>query len=267
VFTTLARVFDSSVGRKHLHVEPDPDHGLRGTTTKSEFVKGFTKLVTDVALGKQSSRSLNTNEDIDAYFRALPASEHVATKRGRFVPSDIIAGKSVASPPTPVPTPTPTRSKQRSLTVLPGDLKIRHGSPRLLDIARELKRLKRKQFPNAGAVLLRVFLELSIVEYLKRTGEMDQIVNRLQKKGSLKYDLPTMKQLQPEIVRIAKARLPVTEARTVEKALRHDRAAPFTLEDLHAFVHQSQDLPGERDIEQFWLRTQPLFRLMLERDP
>ena len=67
LFTTLARVFESSVGRKYLMVKPDPDHGLRGTTTKGEFLRGFSRLVTDVALGKVSSRSLNTSEDIGDY--------------------------------------------------------------------------------------------------------------------------------------------------------------------------------------------------------
>lgn len=64
LFTTLERVFDSSVGREYLKVEPDAEHGLRGTTTKSEFLRGFSKLVSDVALGKQSSRTLNTNDNI-----------------------------------------------------------------------------------------------------------------------------------------------------------------------------------------------------------
>ena len=66
VFTTLKRVFDSTVGREFLHVKPDPDHGLRGTTSKKEFLRGFSKLVSDIALGDQSSRTLNSNEDIKA---------------------------------------------------------------------------------------------------------------------------------------------------------------------------------------------------------
>lgn len=37
LFTTLERVIESSVGRKYLLIEPDPDHGLRGATTKNEF--------------------------------------------------------------------------------------------------------------------------------------------------------------------------------------------------------------------------------------
>ena len=74
-----------------------------------------------------------------------------------------------------------------------------------------------------------------------------------------------MKQLVPEIIRIAKARLTASESKKVEKAVRYDPAAPFTISDLHGFVHSS-DLPSERDIFQFWLRTEPLFRLMLETE-
>jgi hypothetical protein len=74
-----------------------------------------------------------------------------------------------------------------------------------------------------------------------------------------------MKQLVPEIKRIAEKHLSRTDAGKVVKAIRYDASAPFTISDLHAFVH-SPDLPGERDIHQFWLRTEPLFRMMLEQD-
>ncbi len=98
LFTTLERVFDSSVGRDYLKVKPDYDDGLRGTTTKKEFVRGFTKLVTDVALGRQSSRTLNTSDNIRVYFESWNSKERPKKKRGSFVPSDVIKGKSVASP-------------------------------------------------------------------------------------------------------------------------------------------------------------------------
>ena len=53
VFSTIERVFDSSIGRSFLRVKTDTEHGLRGTTTKKQFIRGFTRLVTDVALGPQ----------------------------------------------------------------------------------------------------------------------------------------------------------------------------------------------------------------------
>src|ERR1700722_4974522 len=71
LYTTLERVLDSTTGREYLKVEPDSEHGFRGKTTKEDFLRGFKRLVSDVALSKQSSRTLNTNEDIERYFKSL----------------------------------------------------------------------------------------------------------------------------------------------------------------------------------------------------
>jgi hypothetical protein len=266
VFTTLGRVFDSSVGRQHLCVEPDADHGLRGNTSKAEFLKGFTKLVTDIALGHASSRTLNKNEDIERYFGKLDAADRPAKVKGSFMPSDIIVGKSVASPEPAKSKPRRKRSKQETLTVFPTDFRVRFGSERLVDIRGELVKLKREKFPNAGAVLLRVFLELAVVDYLKRTKELEKLTARLESKGVLRHGIPEMKHLVTAIVAIAKKKLPASEAATVERALKYDSAAPFTISNLHAFVHQPGDLPSARDIQQFWIRIEPLFRLMLEEE-
>ena len=268
LFTTLERVFDSSVGREYLRVEPDPDHGLRGTTTKAEFLRGFIKLVTDVALGKESSRTLNKNDDIRDYFERRSPETRPAKMDGSFVPADIIQGRSVA--PTgglTEPTTTPVKSKPLSKTVVPRDFKVRFGRDRLSDIRNELVKLKREEFPNAGAVMLRVFLEIAVVDYLQRTGELPGIIKKLEEKEGRKlpFGTPTMRQLAPEITRIADEKLSEAHARIVKKAVRYDPSAPFTISELHGFVHQS-DLPSARDILQFWSRTEPLFRLMLEKD-
>ena len=268
LFTTLERVFDSSVGRSFLKVEKDSDHGLRGTTTKAEFIRGFTKLVADVALGRQSSRTLNTNENIRGYFRSWGPTERPATKRGSFVPADIIEGSSVASSShAPLPPKPAKKSMNVSNTVLPRDFKVKYGNERLMDIRRELVKLKREDFPNAGAVLLRVFFELAVLDYLGRTGELAPLIQNLEEKGKRKlpFGTPTMKQLLPTVLKIAKAKLARPDATKVAKALHYDKSAPFTLSELHGFVHQS-DLPSARDIQQFWNRTEPLFRLMLEHD-
>jgi hypothetical protein len=264
VFTTLNRVFDSTVGREYLFVEKSADHGLLGRTSKSEFVKGFTRLVTDVATGKASSRTLNKNEDIKKYFDGWKGEDKVKKRSGTFVPSELTDGRTVASTAARTAATTRRRAKKISATVLPKNFHVRLGNDRLIDIRDELTKLDRERFPNAGAVLLRVFLELSIFYYLDRIGAMAPLISELKAKGKLQFNTPQMKQLVPAIVKVAKANLPEAEAIRVEKALRYDPSAPFSLSELHAFVHQSGDLPGPREIQQFWMRTEPLFRLMLE---
>ena len=265
LFSTLDRVFDSSVGRDFLKVEPDIDHGLRGTTTTTEFLRAFAELVTDIALRHETSRSLNTSENIRAYFEQRNPKAMAANKKGQFVPRDIISGGSVASLNPPRPR---RKTRKTSQTVIPSNFKVLHfGHDRLVDIRGELIKLKREQFPNAGAVLLRVFLELAIKDYLKRTGRLQNLINRLKSKGKFTHNRElTMRDLAKEITAVAKKLLNNKDATMVEKALRHDPAAPFSISDLHAFVHHT-DFPVANDIKQFWNRTEPLFRLMLEQKP
>jgi hypothetical protein len=266
LFTTLERVFESSVGREHLMVKPDPDYGLVGTTTKDEFLRGFKRLVTDIALGRQSSRTLNKNEDIQGYFNSWKPGEHPTKKPGSFIPEDVIKNRPAT---TAVRTPAPTgeKTKRLSKTILPRDFRVRYGNDRLVDIRSELVRLKREKFPNVGAVLLRVFFELAVTDYFERTGELSKIIEKIERKEKhhLPFGKPTMRQLAPEIKRIAKNKLKRDDAIKVEKAIRYDPSAPFTISELHGFVHHD-DLPSARDILQFWDRTEPLFRLMLEQD-
>lgn len=264
VLTTVERVIESSVGRNYLGLETDNDHGLRGVTTKKEFVRAFTQLVSDIALQKETSRSLNKTADISDYFNNRNPKAIAARKRGRFVPADVIEGTSVTTPPASKPVKKPRRINP---TVLPRNFKVRYGNDRLVDIHGELTKMKREQLPNAGAVLLRVFLELSIRDYLKRTGRLQVLEERLKSKNKLpRGRLLTMRDMTPEIVKVARKYLGFEDATIIEKALRHDAAAPFSISDLHAFVHHT-DFPGERDIFQFWSRTEPLFRLMLEQGP
>ncbi len=266
LFTTLERVLESSVGRDYLKIKPDADHGLRGTTTKKEFTRGFRKLVSDVALGKQSSRSLNKNDNIESYFKSWNPEELPSQKRGSFVPADIIAGHSVSSSSSQEnPTSRRKNTRQRSKRVLPKDFKVRYGSERLVEIREELTNLRRDHFPNAGAVLLRVFLELAVLDYLGRSGNLATLIDKLKSKGrQLRHGIPMMGDLSKEIIAVAKSKLSKADANRIEKALSRDPAAPFGLSDFHSFVHQAKDFPGERDIQQFWIRTEPLFRMMLE---
>lgn len=268
IFTTLERVFDSSVGREYLKIDTDTDHGLRGTTTKAQFLRGFKKLVNDVALGRQSSRTLNKNEDIQAYFKSWDPKDLPAKKRGSFIPADIIKGRSVAStslktkPRAAAPKPQHVSNK-----VLPRDFKVRYGNDRLRDIRRELGKLKREEFPNAGAILIRVFFEIAVLDYLERVGKLPEIIKRIESKtnGKLPFGTPKLKQLVPDIIAIAKKKLKLADAQKVEKAVTYHPSAPFTISELHGFVHKD-DFPSARDILQFWKRTEPLFRLMLEQE-
>ena len=179
LFSTLERVVDSTVGRKFLKLEPDADHGLRGLTSIGEFKRAFAQLVTDIALQKETSRSLNKIEDIKDYFERRNPSAAAKEKQGSFIPDDIISGRSTS---TKKPRKPITRTRRKNPSIIPSSLKVKHGHERLLDIRGELVKLKRRTYPNAGAVLLRVFLEIAIKDYLDRTGRLQLLIEDLKKR-------------------------------------------------------------------------------------
>lgn len=269
VLSTVERVVDSTTGRKLLMLEPDANHGVVGTTTKEEFLRGFVRLLNDIASGKASSRKLNSNDDIKEYFSKI-GDDAPKKKRGSFTPNDIIGNTQNKPPPkSSLASPASSkRSKAANKWVVPKSFKVIHGAERLIVIRNELTNLDRAKFPNAGAVLLRVFLELSMVDYLDRTGELAPLIAKLKSGNNpnlVKNGVPVMRELRKEFTRIAKNELKTAEAIAVEKALRKDESAPFGVDDLHSFVHQLHEFPGDKDILTFWNRMQALFVLMLEK--
>ena len=185
LFTTLERVIESSVGRNYPKIHSDPNHGLRGTTAKSEFIRGFTKLVTDVVLGNQSSRSLNTNDNIESYFKSWKPEDLPSQKNGSFVPADIVVGRSVASSHYRSGLRV-SQSKPRQLnkTVLPKSFKVRYGHDRLVEIRDELVKLKRDEFPNAEGRSLEVGVQAQTSNHRKRRGLRVFVVNVAGKDGA-----------------------------------------------------------------------------------
>ncbi|MEQ1709738.1 MAG: hypothetical protein ABL864_15545 [Terricaulis sp.] len=261
IFSTIERVLVSAPGKKFFRLEPSVEHGIVGGTTKDSFVGAFTRLVTDIALNKQSSRSLNTSVEIEAYLNAYPNGLK-PKKGGAFTPSEF-GGKSV-----PLSAHKEEASKERGRTaykgVVPRTFKIGVQHDKLIDMRTELIQLDRSKYPNAGAFLLRAFLEVAAVDFLSRTGELGQIVADLKERGGrLQGGAPSMREMVPTLLKHAKAQLAQAQADSVEKAITYNKTAPFTISDLHSFVHQPHELPTERDILQFWKRVEPLMKYML----
>lgn len=268
VLSTVERIVKSSVGRKLIMLEPDADHGVRGTTTKDEFEKGFTRLLKDIASGDVTSRSMNTNVDMVKHYKTKMGSDRPKKRPGGFLPEDIIGGRETASRVAAKSAAPALRSKAANKWVVPKSFKVVHGAERLRVIRKELIGLERQRFPNAGAVLLRVFLELSMIDYLERTKRLAPLVEKLRhNRNAVKNGVPIMGELRKVFETIAKEKLKGHAWQGVCKALQKDLTSPFGIDDLHAVIHQLGEFPSDHLIQTFWHRMQPLFSLMLEQDP
>jgi len=263
IFSTIGRIFDSTYARKKLFLESDTEHGFVARTSKREIEKALTRIVSDIASGKETSRTLNNEDAIKDYFsKRFPKSDLPAKKQRTTSPSQITGTKAGAPKGKTTAGSKPKPPSRPPTTVLPKNFKPKFGGKRILSIADELRRMKREDYPNGGAVLLRVFLELGIRDYLERTGAYEPLCRRLKDKKKLPHGHPQMKDLVAEVLKDFKKRLPKHESDLATKAFQSNPSARFSISELHSFVHSPQDMPTAHDLEQFWERVSPAMEML-----
>lgn len=263
IFSTISRIFDSAYARKKLFLEPDSEHGFVAKTSKPEIEKALTRIVTDIATGKETSRTLNNEDAIKEYFgKRIPKSDLPAKKQRTTTPGQLIGNKGGSAKKKPSTTSKPKPPSRPSTTVLPRNFKPKFGGKRIMQIADELRRMKREDYPNGGAVLMRVFLELGIRDYLERTGAYEPLRKRLKGKNKLPHGHPQMRDLVTAVLLDIKKRLPKHEADLATKAFQQNPHARFSISELHSFVHSPRDMPTAHDLEQFWERASPAMEMI-----
>ncbi len=263
IFSTIGRIFDSAYARKKLHIESDSQHGFVARTSKPEIEKALTRVVSDIASGRETSRTLNNEDAIKDYFaKRFPKSDLPVKKQRTTTPDQLWGSKGTPSKAKPAAAAKPKATARPSTTVLPRNFKPNFGNKRIIQIADELRRMKRDDFPNGGAVLLRVFLELGIRDYLERAGAYEPLRKRLAEKNKLPHGHPQMKDLVAEVLKDIKNRLPKHEADLATKAFQSNASARFSISELHSFVHSPRDMPTAHDLEQFWERASPAMEMI-----
>lgn len=265
VFSNLERVFDSTAGRDFLRLERDADHGVRIRTGRERFRSALKRLVEDLVLERQDSRSLNTNDMIAEYFAGWGAGQALPRANTSIVPHDVIGGPSIASAPAPpTPPPAPRNSPIRK-TAIPRSFRIARGSEKLKTIRLELTRLDRTKHATSAAVMLRVFLEMAILDYLQHENRLGPLIARLKAEKQLTFDVPRLSQLVDEIRPTIRAQMSGPERASALKVLSHGKTERFTIGELNQFVHSPLDLPTAQEILVFWERIEPLMRFLLGR--
>jgi hypothetical protein len=127
--------------------------------------------------------------------------------------------------------------------------------PKIAEILDEMKRLQPEEHQHACAVLLRVFLELSVDDYLTKHGISLDVPNPNGK---------TPKKLAKKVAEaIAHLVTPGgAERRTfkgMERGLTDDKS-PLSIDLLHHYVHNRFVKPKARELLDAWDEAQPFFR-------
>lgn len=273
--STFERVISKPSGRDFLGVKEQDEEGNIVVDVKSdEFKKGLKRIVTDIATGKETSRTLNSVEDIDKYFNErIPAEvrpDRSKKTTGKKL-TDIFEEpekeeEKEDEKPEPKPTPPAPPRKPTGL-FFKSALNSELDNQKLHDLIKELTTLSPRKYPNAVAMSLRMLLELSTYEYLDHIGELKTWRDELKSKGmpapKLKEWMPQLSEMLDRIIHNKLLNDPAM-LRNLALIRREDSTKPI-LRSMNQFVHNSKWHPNEEKLRNIWKDLHPYLKKILQK--
>ena len=217
----------------------------------AEIARSLSRLAEDLLSKDVKVKDIYHRDDRIKYANSLPSSDLPRNSTRLSAPIEL-SGASVADRKTKRKAKKPTRSKSNiRRTVIPSDLNLDISEPRISDIRIELSELIAEKRPNACAVLLRVFVELSVDHYLDTESVMSEQkrhnTNLAQRMKAVADDLFTKAKIDKALKRAA---YKVADSKTGILA-----ASVF---NMNQYIHNKYVRPKESELTLAWDELQPL---------
>ncbi len=138
--------------------------------------------------------------------------------------------------------------------MVPKTCRINVTENRLAEIYKELRTLKLDHGPNAIAVLMRVFLELSVDHFLESNGE----TLRFTPHGGREVWKPLDKKLSVVVDMMVDMGVPKGHFAAIYRSL-SVKSSPMNIGLFHLYVHDKFATPLRQELMAAWDHAQPLF--------
>jgi hypothetical protein len=268
--STLERVSGSPDLRELLGISFDQVGGIQGHIAAKEFQKVYTRVIKDIAADTINTRKLNDAKGIKSYIKTLQPVLPDRSKAGSFTSESFLSAQPSVSASVSVQTPNASKKARtpHSTALIPRSFKCHIGMPRIEQILYELQHLKVQEYENAVAVLLRIFVELSMSHYLDSTGLMEDLINQIDKKKTKPRDwTPSLRQMLNYILTKDPAvKIPRQALKALSKAVSDDDY-PLSLDGMDQFVHNPYIAPSEKQLRQFWSAFEVLVTHFMQVHP
>jgi hypothetical protein len=262
--TTLERLIQSSDGQKFLGITFDADGNAVGEYDAEEFKKAYTRIVSDIASGTIDTRKLNSNTDIKNYLKGFGKSKPDQTKKATWTSTSLLSGKTKAAKEALKVATKPKPTVQRDDPYLiPRGFKCGLKQPRIKELFGELRRMKRHDFPNACAVLTRIFVELVIGYYLDKTGKIQPLLDKAKRDKKPADWYPTLSQMMNLLLQDSDIDLKPLARKALNKMVSDDQSL-MSLEHINQFVHNRYTAPTDRELGLMWAKLEPLLENLME---
>jgi hypothetical protein len=253
--TNIERILGSPEARELIGVDVKKKK-LIITGDKNETIARLSTIVGDIAHGRKNVSDLDTKDQIVKYAREIstqPLPQSVGTPKGNSGP--------ISSPVTPTKPLKPVRpiNPVRN-TLIPKQFKFAIKHTRLNQIYHELCNLEVDSFTNSCAVMLRVFIELTLDEYARRhkisfktTPKPSGTQNASIPKGALKPKDMTLREKIDTIIKHFEQKnlCDPNDLRGI-KMLLANRDHVISVTSLNAYVHNQNYNPAPSDLKAQW---------------
>lgn len=246
--TNLQRLLNTPYVRKKLGIGTSSSGEILIFYPEEEILKGLARVIDDLGSGRVTVSKIKSQEQRIDYINSLskeqlPESEKALSQARRLgkPPSSLVKTGSNST--------SSKRTRGYRTTLIPRYCKLKIEKPRINKIYTELKHLSVDDFPNAGAIMLRVFIELSLDHFLEHSvgwpepqingstlaQKLTSVANFLEKSGMM-----TTNQLAP-----------------VKKAASGQTLLSASIKTMHGYVHNRHFSPIASEIKTAWDDFQP----------
>lgn len=251
--STLSRLIESPDVRKRIGLSIKAGKLLTDLPA-SEVIKPLKRIVLDLAEKNIRVGSLMKKEQMIGYVGGFDkASSPDLSKRGPERPLESIPTSEFARGIKKRTKPRTQDPSDRKF-IVPKGCSINVTDNRIAEVYKELRTLKIDDFPNAIAVLLRVFLELSVDHYL--TSASISLTFTASSGKILDKTLQT--KLQEVINHLVSAGSNPRDFAQIQRGLSVSHS-PFNVQLLHSYLHSKFSTPSPKDLVAAWNNAQHFF--------
>ena len=251
--STLQRFIEDRKVRKALGL--DVKKGKLVTALPAdEVMKPLRRIVIDLATKQRQVGSLMKTEQMLDYVNSFAKKDlpdfTKAQGTERAVDEIPIAEFGKPAKGTPRRRPDPSDRKE----VVPKGCPIKVTDNRIAEIYRELRTLKLDDAPNAIAIMLRVFLELSVDHFLEANNVSLSTTAPNGRTIHKKLD----KKLAETVDLLVSIGVNKSHFASIARSL-SVQTSPMNIELFHRYVHDRFATPQPQELKAAWDHAQPLF--------
>jgi hypothetical protein len=223
-----------------------------------EALKPLKRIVLDLALKVKTVSDLKLKGQQEGYvanFKTLDRPD-LTQKSGTAQTIESISQKDFSIKGATTIRHARTHRTAPRTSIVPRSCKLNVTTPKISGIYDELRRLLLARHVHSIAVMLRVFLEMSVDEYLTKVAGLSLKFKHPKSGHDLDKTLKT--KVKETIGHLVQNGADPKDFLGVTKGL-SDPNHPFSIEDLHAYIHNRFFTPIDTHLTAAWDNAQPLF--------